>query len=188
MRFGIGTAPGRRSSEWLVMWKPRSSDVYLASRTLGGVLKASIHESGKCHIRAPNPSAWVSPGSPPPFVDKWTIEPRAAYAFPFAVIVPELELRQGEWKQHRDKGTFWLNVEKGKTKEVARFLVREQSDQRNALAQVGWKEFLLDTVSGVNYICRWRLSFLPVFGPYHRSTIGRLTPKASEAPFCSEHI
>jgi hypothetical protein len=28
-------------------------------------------------------------------------------------------------------------------------------------------------VAGVNYRFRWRLSFLPVFGPYQRSTIGR---------------
>lgn len=50
VRFGVESRDGkRRSSTWKV-WSPRkTNDVYIACRTIGA-FKASLHQSGHCHI------------------------------------------------------------------------------------------------------------------------------------------
>ena len=126
------------------MWKPNTSDVYVATRTLGGILKASIHESGRCHVRAPDPSLWRSPGAPPRYLDTWHICPQATYAFPFGIIIPEQELRAGEWAKHRDRGTIWLPTTVGQGIEIAIFLIRTPSDQSESLASAGWHTTLVN--------------------------------------------
>ena len=145
-RFGVGDLSGRRSSEWVVMWKPTTSDVYVATRTLGGILKASIHESGRCHIRAPDPASWRSPDVAPRFLDVWLIDPRATFAFPFAIVIPESELRNAEWASYRDRGTIWIPVEQGRGIEVATFLIRSEADQSASLKAAGWKTTLVNTL------------------------------------------
>lgn len=51
IRFGITNGKGTRASTWKC-WTPGSGkhDVYLACRSLGGTLKASMHQSGNWHI------------------------------------------------------------------------------------------------------------------------------------------
>jgi len=52
LRFGIRDDAGRRSATWK-LWTEAAggkSEVYLACRSLGGTVKASLHESGKWHI------------------------------------------------------------------------------------------------------------------------------------------
>jgi len=52
LRFGIHDAAGRRAATWK-LWTEAGggkSEVYLSCRSLGGTLKASLHESGKWHI------------------------------------------------------------------------------------------------------------------------------------------
>ncbi len=52
LRFGIHDAAGRRAATWK-LWTETSggkADVYLACRRLGGVLKTSLHESGRWHV------------------------------------------------------------------------------------------------------------------------------------------
>lgn len=120
------------------MWKSDVSDVYLAGRTLGGVLKASLHESGRCHVRAPDQRHWKSPGSPPRFIDAWTINPQSNHEFPFGVIIPASELRQGPWKKHKDKGTVWIPTKHGASIEIAVFLTRAEPRPVGALASAGW--------------------------------------------------
>lgn len=143
-RFGVGDPRGLRSSEWVVMWKPTKSDVYLAARTLGGTLKLSLHESGQCHVRAPDPRKWLSPGSPPRFLDSWTINPHSQYEFPFGIIIPTSELRQAVWAKHRDKGTVWILPKLGDAVEIAVFLTRaEPPPPMNSLASAGWHEVIV---------------------------------------------
>jgi hypothetical protein len=144
-RFGVGDPLGARSSEWVVMWKSTASDIYLAARTLGGTLKASIHESGRCHVRAPDTKSWRSPGAAPHFLDVWSINPQSKYEFPFGIVIPEPELRAGKWPQYRDRGTVWLPVAKGNGIEVAIFLTRASSDQSNALKAAGWHTVIVNT-------------------------------------------
>lgn len=52
LRFGIHDNTGHRSTTWK-LWAEKGagrSEVYLACRPLGGILKTSMHESGKWHI------------------------------------------------------------------------------------------------------------------------------------------
>ncbi|MFX0203610.1 MAG: hypothetical protein ACFFCW_46510 [Candidatus Hodarchaeota archaeon] len=142
-RFGVGDPEGARSSEWVVMWKSTKSDVYLAARTLGGTLKVSLHENGQCHVRAPDPSKWRSPGSPPRFLDRWTINPRSQYEFPFGIIVPTSELTRAVWAKHRDKGTVWLPAKPGAAVEIAVFLTRAEPRPMNSLSSAGWNKIIV---------------------------------------------
>jgi hypothetical protein len=121
------------------MWKSQLSDVYLVGRTLGGSLKVSIHERGRCHVRAPNPKHWHSPSiEPPKFVDVWMINPQSNYEFPFGIIVPASELRLGPWAKHKDKGTTWIPTKAGASVEIAVFLTRAEPRPTAALTSAGW--------------------------------------------------
>ena len=145
-RFGVRNPHGARSSEWVVTWKTNTSDVYLITRTLGETLKASLHESGRCHVRAPNPQRWRGCGEPPWFLDEWKIDVTSTYVFPFALVVPEQELRHGEWAQYRERGTVWLEAKPGRGLEVAIFLVRAVGDLTAGLKAAGWETQLVDAV------------------------------------------
>jgi len=143
-RFGVGDLRGLRSSEWVVMWKSKKSDVYLAARTLGGTLKLSLHESGQCHVRAPDPRKWLSPGPPPRFIDLWTIDPHSLYEFPFGIIIPASELRHAVWAKHRNRGTVWIPAKPGGAIEIAIFLTRaEPRPPLNSLASAGWDKVIV---------------------------------------------
>lgn len=136
-RFGVGSPGGDRSSEWLIVWKPEKSDVYLATRTLGGALKASFHEGGRCHVHAPDPRCWRSQGPSPRFLDVWAIDPQSSYQFPFAVVIPRSELRQGIWAKHRDKGTIWIPAQ-SEAVEIAVFFTRAEPRPFDSLRAAGW--------------------------------------------------
>jgi len=144
-RFGVGNPLAERSSEWAVLWKKNTSDVYICTRTLGGVLKASIHSSGCCHIRAPSPESWKSPGPPPKFLETWNVDPLGEFAFPFAVSIAASELRIGAWPLYRDKGTRWLPVDPGYAVEIAVFLTRTEKDLLDYLRENGWRTALVDS-------------------------------------------
>lgn len=143
-RFGVRNAVGGRSSEWVVMWKTNSSDVYLVTRTLGGSMKASLHASGRCHVRAPDSEKWRGQGEPPRFLEVWEIDVDSQYQFPFAVVVPEQELRVAEWAKYRDKGTIWIDAPVDKGVEVAIFLVRAEGDLSTNLNSAGWHTIIVD--------------------------------------------
>jgi hypothetical protein len=137
-RFGVGDPKGAHSSEWVVMWKSTKSDVYLAGRSRGGTLKVSFHETGQCQVRAPDPSKWKSPGPPPRFLDRWTIDPYSRYEFPFGIIIPTSELRHAGWAKHKDKGTVWIPAKLGDAVEIALFLTRaEPRPPMNSLSSAG---------------------------------------------------
>jgi len=143
-RFGVRNDVGARSSEWVVMWKPNTSDVYLATRTLGGSIKVSLHATGRCHIRAPDPKFWRGAGAPPRFLDEWQIDVSSPYVFTFSVVIPEQELRVGNWAVHRDKGTIWVVAEPGRAVEIAIFLVRVTGDMSQNLSAAGWFSTIVD--------------------------------------------
>jgi hypothetical protein len=145
-RFGVRNATGARSSEWVAMWKTNTSDVYLATRTLGRSMKASFHESGRCHVRAPGPQGWRGVGEPPFFLEEWSIDPASSYAFPFSIVIPEQELRSADWPQHKDKGTVWVEAQPGRGVEVAIFLVRALGDLSANLRAAGWHTGIADAL------------------------------------------
>jgi len=143
-RFGVRGSDGSRSSEWVVMWKTNTSDVYLVTRTLGKSMKVSLHASGQCHVRSPDPRGWNGVGEPPRFLDTWNIDTTSRYQFPFSVVFPEQELRHGEWFQHRDRGTIWLEATTGQGIEVAIFLIRANGVQSSGLRAAGWAMSVVD--------------------------------------------
>lgn len=143
-RFAVGDPAGRRSSEWMVAWKEKTADVYVVTRSLGDRMKASIHETGRCHVRLTDPESWKSPGPPPRFLDVWAIDSAAQVSHPFGICIPEPELRAGDWKQHRDRGTVWLPARKGFSTEIAVFLARTLEDPRQSLVAAGWETILAD--------------------------------------------
>ena len=126
------------------MWKTNFSDVYLVTRTLGGIMKASLYESGRCHVRAPDPQQWRGLGEPSNFLDEWDIDVSSKSQFPFGLLVPEQELRHGDWAQYRDKGTVWLEAKPGGGVEVALFLLRSDVDITPRLNEAGWEICLVD--------------------------------------------
>jgi len=78
LRFGIRDDPDHRSATWK-LWTDGAtgkSDAYLASRSLGGSLKASLHQSGNWHY-AHSPRSFedrvkgVVPTLPTRFVETW---------------------------------------------------------------------------------------------------------------------
>ena len=109
-------------------------------------MKASLHASGRCHVRAPDPQRWRGAGEPPRFLDAWDIDPASNYQFPFSVVFPEQELRHGEWAQHREKGTVWIEALQGQGTEVAVLLVRADGDLSNGLAAAGWHTKVVDAL------------------------------------------
>lgn len=143
-RFGVRNFAGARSSEWVVAWHTNASDVYLATRSLGGSLKASLHASGCCHVRAPDHRNWLGTGSAPLFLDKWQIDVGSNSQFPFAVVIPESELRCGEWAKYPEKNTIWINVSEGSVIRVAVMLVRADGDLSADISAGGWSTIITD--------------------------------------------
>jgi hypothetical protein len=115
----------------------KTSDVYVAARMARGLLKASIHESGLCHVRAPDPQAWQSPGAPPAFLDKWKIDPAAAAVLVFHILIPTSELREGPWAVQRKRDTTWVTPRSEAT-DIGVFLTRVKPEPRAQLAAAGW--------------------------------------------------
>ena len=142
-RFGVGDPGGARSSEWVVFWQSNKSDVYLATRTLGDTLRVSLHERGLCFVRAPDAGKWMSPGVPPRLLDRWVIDPSSRYEFPFGIVFPTSELRQGPWAKRKDKGTIWLPLGTGTAVEVAVFLTRAARPPNDLLAFAGWNKIIV---------------------------------------------
>jgi hypothetical protein len=146
VRFGVRNTQDARSSEWVVMWKTNTSDVYLATRTLGKSMKASLHASGRCHVRPPDQKSWLGSAAPPDFLDTWDIDTASDYKFPFSVVVPEPELRISDWAQHRNKGTVWIDAPRGEGIEIAVMLARATGDLTDKLNSAGWYVHLVDVV------------------------------------------
>lgn len=47
IRWVVGTPGGVRGATWR-LWSNKKGDFYLAARTLGGIVKASLHRDGRC--------------------------------------------------------------------------------------------------------------------------------------------
>jgi hypothetical protein len=56
IRWAVGSPDGTRSATWR-FWGNRKGDFYLAVRSLGNVLKTSLHRDGRCHTGLTNEHA-----------------------------------------------------------------------------------------------------------------------------------
>jgi hypothetical protein len=104
---------------------------------LGSTFKVSLHESGRCHIRGPNPRLWISPGPPPQFIEEWNIDPQSKYVFPFKIVIPTSELRAGSWFKSKEKETRWLPVTSGVGVEIG-FHFSRVLPSESQLRSAGW--------------------------------------------------
>jgi hypothetical protein len=138
-RFGVGDPLGLRSSEWSVIWNTKTSDVCVMTRIMGGAFKASLHESGRCHIKAPDPTKWPGSGSPPQFLQEWHVDPAALFVYPFGIIIPTSELRQTTWLT-RHTTTIWLSPSSSST-EIGIFLTRF-APVPDQLTAAGWNRVI----------------------------------------------
>lgn len=127
LRFGIFDGGRRRAATWK-LWTETAGDkseVYLACRSLGGTLKASLHDSGRWHI-AYTQSAFeryvkgANPKHADRFIDKW---PRPHEFAPgitlaFRIVTPwsaVTNLIDGS----KSKGVIWLpNAPEPKATEI----------------------------------------------------------------------
>jgi hypothetical protein len=64
--------------------------------------------------------------------------------FPFAVVIPESELRLGEWAKYRDKDTIWINAPEGTVIRVGVMLVRADGDLSANISAAGWSTSIAD--------------------------------------------
>ena len=96
-RFGVCDIEGNRSSVYRLWRGARSSDVYIAARSVAGELKASLHQTGQAHValtservdrRGPGPT--LEAGR---YFDKWRrLKADASPVRAFTVYFPTSEL------------------------------------------------------------------------------------------------
>lgn len=133
LRFGIHDGAGRRAATWK-LWTETADgkyDVYLACRSLGGSLKASLHQSGNWHIAYSQRTfeekvQGTIPKSTDRFVEKWPrpteIAPGITLAFriitPWSAVTNAIE-------GSNVAGVIWLpNAPEPKATEIDVFLVK----------------------------------------------------------------
>lgn len=143
-RFGARNSDGARSLEWVVAWRTDTSTVHIATRTRGGTMRASLHATGRCHLGLPDPKYLRGGGGPPRLTETWKINPASGHEFPFAVFVPEPELRHTELTRYRRKSTVWIQAPRGQGIEVAIFLIRAEGDLADNLFAAGWAAQIVD--------------------------------------------
>ena len=91
-----------------------------------------------------DPRDWLGTGIAPDFFDKWQIDVGSNFQFPFAVVIPESELRCGEWAKHRERGTIWINAPEESVIRVGVVLVRADGDLSADITAGGWRTIITD--------------------------------------------
>jgi hypothetical protein len=89
VRWVVGDRDGRRSSTFR-FWSNPKGDFYLAGRSIGHLLKASLHRDGRCHVGYTKEHA-DSIGVSDRHLHRWTI-PLDRLVKPIQIMVPEEDL------------------------------------------------------------------------------------------------
>ena len=93
IRWAVGSIDGNRSSTWR-LWGDKKGDVYLATRSLGGRLKVSIHRDRRCSIgftKEFEAEAKLRFGAPSRHWERWTL-PDVPVVKALQVLIPDSEL------------------------------------------------------------------------------------------------
>lgn len=116
IRFGISDGETLCASTWK-LWTEKSGDnseIYLACRGLGGELKASLHQSGKCHIAFSQRTfqSKVKKAIPRPkdrFLEKWTMpkEISEGTTLAFRIVTPYSAVNSSK-KTGNNKKVKWI--------------------------------------------------------------------------------
>jgi hypothetical protein len=94
LRWAIGSHDGPRSSAWRV-WGMHQGDLYVAVRSLGGVIKASLHRDGRSYLGFTSEYAATAAarfGRQGRHWGTWQL-PVDRIAVVFQILVPQRELR-----------------------------------------------------------------------------------------------
>lgn len=105
LRFGIHDESGNRSATWK-LWTEiggGNSELYLANRSLGGTLKASLHQSGNWHIAYSQKTfeeqvEGIIPKFKDRFIEKWPRPNEIAFGvtLAFRIVTPSLALKSSK--------------------------------------------------------------------------------------------
>jgi hypothetical protein len=111
MRFGVGFRGSALSEVWNV-WSNRSGgDVYVAARSLAGLLKVSLHESGNWRLQWTRPeiAAKYAPGRPR-LVDQWDRPQEIGVGWTHAlkIAVPEEDFVVYPYPEDRTRPIAWV--------------------------------------------------------------------------------
>lgn len=111
-RFGACSENGRQSTLWIMSIPKNKSDIYVAAKPVGGKLKASIHETGKC--QASMTSEFYGSVADPPASRhgmKWCISEVGPGMFlALRIIIPTAGLMVDQPQPKEDSTTFWIPV------------------------------------------------------------------------------
>lgn len=114
-RFGVSAADGRRSSIWRVWADRGKSDIYVAMRSVAGIVKVSLHQSGDCNASmtqqaAENNPAVVERLGGVRHMGQWRRQTGigATHVDAFWITFPESELRVLGPEKGRSRETLWI--------------------------------------------------------------------------------
>jgi len=127
LRFGVHDGNAHCAATWR-LWTETgkgNSEVYLANRSLGGTLKASLHQSNNWHIAFSRAAferlvQGAIPKFEDRFVEKWprTKEVAPGITLAFRIVTPYSALT-GSKQPHEGSNVFWIeNAPEGKATEI----------------------------------------------------------------------
>jgi hypothetical protein len=110
VRIAVGE-PGRRSGVWNVWANRGKSDVYVAARSVAGVQKFSLHETGDWrHQWVTQEQAKRFTGKHDRMLDRWPRPPESAggWTRALAIWVPQPDVRDISEDDQSPEGVTWL--------------------------------------------------------------------------------
>ncbi len=133
LRFGIQDNEGRRAATWK-LWTETgggNSEIYLACRPLGGMLKTSLHQSGNWHIAYSrhayeNDVKGAVLKQKDRFIEKWPRPPEIVPGITLAyrVITPWSAVTHSKESDKHNKVNWVSNAPEGHATEIDIFIVK----------------------------------------------------------------
>ena len=107
IRWAVGSITSRRSATWR-LWGDKKGDVYLATRSLGSLLKVSIHRDRRCSVGFTQKFASEAKqrfGKPSRHLERWTL-PDLPVAKAIQVVIPDSEL--ASYSANEKEAMAWI--------------------------------------------------------------------------------
>ncbi len=137
LRWIVGSANGPRSNTWR-LWGNKKGDLYLAVRSLGGVIKASFHRDRRCQVGFTSEYAGIAQqrfGGKSRHWEIWTLpdEPCVRVA---QVVIPDSDL--AVFQGNESGATVWLPPPSAGHASVVSIFVTERPEAKT------WQELIGD--------------------------------------------
>jgi len=108
LRWAVGSFDGLRSSTWR-LWGNKKGDIYISVRSLGGIIKTSLHRDGNCHTGFTSHYAGsgnsLAPTEKSRHWDEWRLS-NDSVVRAMQIVVPSSELRR--FKSNESEQMKWL--------------------------------------------------------------------------------